>query len=247
MLPGNRRNRVLYSRTVSLKRLRSTAIRFSVVVGVAFVVVVAWEQLNTAEESTHTEATRLSNLLRGLKLENLNLTAIVTVADDGGSVLTNTYCTPAERAARTLMRNASTTGCAARVPSSRRTWISTPAIDMLMSYHWPGNVRELENTIERAVVIAPGDEIKLDESSALKAAAVEIESKFIEAALVKAIRIVPASGAWTPASTFIRYGSRGPKRSTATAPISSFLFMSGRTPSLVLFGSGFESPRDGGN
>ncbi|MGE0392584.1 MAG: sigma 54-interacting transcriptional regulator, partial [Vicinamibacterales bacterium] len=25
--------------------------------------------------------------------------------------------------------------------------ISTPAIDMLMSYHWPGNVRELENTI----------------------------------------------------------------------------------------------------
>jgi Nif-specific regulatory protein len=32
--------------------------------------------------------------------------------------------------------------------------ISTPAIDMLMSYHWPGNVRELENCIERAVLIA---------------------------------------------------------------------------------------------
>ena len=31
--------------------------------------------------------------------------------------------------------------------------ISTPAIDMLMSYHWPGNVRELENCIERAVLI----------------------------------------------------------------------------------------------
>jgi Nif-specific regulatory protein len=31
--------------------------------------------------------------------------------------------------------------------------ISTPAIDMLMSYHWPGNVRELENCIERAVVL----------------------------------------------------------------------------------------------
>ncbi len=30
----------------------------------AFVVVVAWEQFNTAEDSTHTEATRLSNLLR---------------------------------------------------------------------------------------------------------------------------------------------------------------------------------------
>jgi DNA-binding NtrC family response regulator len=30
---------------------------------------------------------------------------------------------------------------------------------MLESYSWPGNVRELENTIERAVVIAPADEI----------------------------------------------------------------------------------------
>jgi Nif-specific regulatory protein len=34
--------------------------------------------------------------------------------------------------------------------------ISTPAIDMLMSYHWPGNVRELENTLERAVLVCDG-------------------------------------------------------------------------------------------
>ena len=32
--------------------------------------------------------------------------------------------------------------------------ISTPAIDMLTSYHWPGNVRELQNVIERAVVLS---------------------------------------------------------------------------------------------
>lgn len=32
--------------------------------------------------------------------------------------------------------------------------ISTPAINMLMSYHWPGNVRELENCMERAVLTA---------------------------------------------------------------------------------------------
>jgi Nif-specific regulatory protein len=37
--------------------------------------------------------------------------------------------------------------------------ISTPAIDMLASYHWPGNVRELENTIERAVLMCDGEVI----------------------------------------------------------------------------------------
>jgi Nif-specific regulatory protein len=37
--------------------------------------------------------------------------------------------------------------------------ISTPAIDMLMSYHWPGNVRELENCIERAVLLCDGSVI----------------------------------------------------------------------------------------
>lgn len=32
--------------------------------------------------------------------------------------------------------------------------ISTPALNMMMSYHWPGNVRELENVIERATILA---------------------------------------------------------------------------------------------
>ena len=32
--------------------------------------------------------------------------------------------------------------------------ISSPAIDLFMTYHWPGNVRELENCIERAVVLS---------------------------------------------------------------------------------------------
>jgi Nif-specific regulatory protein len=31
--------------------------------------------------------------------------------------------------------------------------VSSPAIDMLVSYSWPGNVRELANTIERAVLL----------------------------------------------------------------------------------------------
>lgn len=37
--------------------------------------------------------------------------------------------------------------------------ISTPAIDMLTSYHWPGNVRELENIIERAVIVCDSNVI----------------------------------------------------------------------------------------
>ena len=32
--------------------------------------------------------------------------------------------------------------------------ISTPAINMMVTYHWPGNVRELENCIERAVLLS---------------------------------------------------------------------------------------------
>jgi DNA-binding NtrC family response regulator len=37
--------------------------------------------------------------------------------------------------------------------------LAPDVLALLEAYSWPGNVRELENTIERAVVIAPGDEI----------------------------------------------------------------------------------------
>ena len=37
--------------------------------------------------------------------------------------------------------------------------LSTPAINMLMSYHWPGNVRELESMIEQAVILSAGSVI----------------------------------------------------------------------------------------
>jgi Transcriptional regulator containing GAF, AAA-type ATPase, and DNA binding domains len=37
--------------------------------------------------------------------------------------------------------------------------ISTPALNMLMSYHWPGNVRELENVMERSVILSEDDVI----------------------------------------------------------------------------------------
>src|SRR5918998_4617154 len=37
--------------------------------------------------------------------------------------------------------------------------LAPEVLALLEAYSWPGNVRELENTIERAVVIAPGDEV----------------------------------------------------------------------------------------
>jgi transcriptional regulator with GAF, ATPase, and Fis domain len=37
--------------------------------------------------------------------------------------------------------------------------LAPDVLALLEAYTWPGNVRELENVIERAVVIAPGDEI----------------------------------------------------------------------------------------
>jgi transcriptional regulator with PAS, ATPase and Fis domain len=37
--------------------------------------------------------------------------------------------------------------------------IEPRALAALQQYHWPGNVRELQNYVERAVVMAPGDEL----------------------------------------------------------------------------------------
>ena len=50
------------------------------------------------------------------------------------------------------------------VETGRRiTGFSTQAQHQLKRYRWPGNVRELKNVVERAVVLARGDEIQLDE------------------------------------------------------------------------------------
>jgi len=41
--------------------------------------------------------------------------------------------------------------------------LSESALDALMAYDWPGNIRELKNVIERAVIIAEGDEIDAED------------------------------------------------------------------------------------
>lgn len=39
---------------------------------------------------------------------------------------------------------------------------SPEALDAMQAYHWPGNVRELQNYVERAVVMADGDELTME-------------------------------------------------------------------------------------
>jgi transcriptional regulator with PAS, ATPase and Fis domain len=41
-------------------------------------------------------------------------------------------------------------------------YVERAAMEAMQSYAWPGNVRELQNYIERAVVLAPGDELTCD-------------------------------------------------------------------------------------
>jgi len=51
---------------------------------------------------------------------------------------------------------------AARVKKDVKT-VSADAMTALMNYSWPGNVRELEHAVERAVIVARGDSIKVRE------------------------------------------------------------------------------------
>src|SRR5262249_57752333 len=40
---------------------------------------------------------------------------------------------------------------------------SPEAMDQMLRYRWPGNVRELKNVVERAVVLARGEFIEIDD------------------------------------------------------------------------------------
>ena len=41
--------------------------------------------------------------------------------------------------------------------------VAPAALEALTKYSWPGNIRELRNVIERAVILAPGDQIEIDQ------------------------------------------------------------------------------------
>ena len=43
--------------------------------------------------------------------------------------------------------------------------IEPDALALLQSYPWPGNVRELENVMQRAIILAPGQTVRMDDLS----------------------------------------------------------------------------------
>ena len=49
-----------------------------------------------------------------------------------------------------------------RRTKKRVSSISNDALRLLAQYSWPGNVRELENVIERAVILARGEQVTAD-------------------------------------------------------------------------------------
>ncbi len=50
---------------------------------------------------------------------------------------------------------------AGRRMNRRAMWVSPATMDALVSHSWPGNIRELQNLIERAVIRAAGDELRV--------------------------------------------------------------------------------------
>jgi len=51
----------------------------------------------------------------------------------------------------------------ARENGKNVTKVTPAAMARLGAYHWPGNVRELSNVIHRAVVLAPGDAVDVEQ------------------------------------------------------------------------------------
>jgi len=46
---------------------------------------------------------------------------------------------------------------------ARARTMSPEALNLFEAYHWPGNVRELENVVERALVLAEGEQVEAED------------------------------------------------------------------------------------
>jgi len=67
--------------------------------------------------------------------------------------------------------------------------LTDSAVDELKRLPWKGNVRELKNTVERLLVLAPGDEVDTDDvRSIVGEAGGEVEGGFVNARTLKELR-----------------------------------------------------------
>lgn len=64
--------------------------------------------------------------------------------------------------------------------SRRITGISARALEILAAYDWPGNIRQLENAVFRAVVLAEGDVLTVDEFPQIRAQVEGIDEALLE-------------------------------------------------------------------
>jgi len=81
--------------------------------------------------------------------------------------------------------------------------VSPQALSMLMAYDWPGNIRQLENAIFRAVVLADGQTLGVDDFPQVK---LELENS-------------GAAGAWRAPADAVATGSRTNRVSDAVTEI----------------------------
>lgn len=51
----------------------------------------------------------------------------------------------------------------AKAMGKRLTGFSRPALSAMTAYHWPGNIRELQNCVERAVIVARGAMVEVND------------------------------------------------------------------------------------
>jgi DNA-binding NtrC family response regulator len=91
--------------------------------------------------------------------------------------------------------------------------VSAEALALLRSHPWPGNVRQLENTVFRAVVLAEGDSLGIDEFPQIAAQASRPADEADAAAQAPSITadmtVVPGAPAWarTVAASSKQYGT----------------------------------------
>ncbi len=80
-----------------------------------------------------------------------------------GSTWCRSTCRRCASGARTFP-SWSPTSSTSTTKRTTATWSTSrrARLEALQDYDWPGNVRELQNYVERAVVMAPGDELTLD-------------------------------------------------------------------------------------